>query len=116
MKALWLIKRGTWEVRETPMPLPKEGEVRIAVRAFGLNFAELMASNGLYPDAPKLPAILGYEVAGEIDAVGVGIDASRIGERVVALTHFGGHAQSCCVPSSVALAVPAGMSFETAAA
>jgi len=116
MKALWLVKRGTWEVRETPEPRPKAGEVRIAVRAFGLNFAELMASNGLYPDAPKLPAILGYEIAGEIDAVGEGVDASRVGERVVALTHFGGHAQSCCVPGERALSIPPTMPFETAAA
>ena len=116
MKALWLVKRGTWEIRETPEPRPKAGEVRIAVRAFGLNFAELMASHGLYPDAPKLPAILGYEVAGEIDAVGDGVDASRIGERAVALTHFGGHAQFCCVPSQFALTMPATMSFEAAAA
>jgi len=67
MKALWLVKRGTWEIREAPVPLPKPGEARVAVRVFGLNFAELMASQGLYPDAPKLPAILGYEIAGEID-------------------------------------------------
>ncbi|HTA39534.1 MAG TPA: alcohol dehydrogenase catalytic domain-containing protein, partial [Candidatus Acidoferrales bacterium] len=116
MKALWLVKRGTWEVRETPVPQPKAGEVRIAVRAFGLNFAELMASHGLYPDAPKLPAILGYEVAGEIDAVGEGVAASRVGERVVALAHFGGHAQSCCVREEAALVIPSTMPFETAAA
>jgi synaptic vesicle membrane protein VAT-1 len=116
MKALWLVKRGTWEVRETAAPQPKAGEVRIAVRAFGLNFAELMASHGLYPDAPKLPAILGYEIAGEIDAVGDGVDASRVGERVVALAHFGGHSQSCCVPSESALSIPPAMPFETAAA
>lgn len=116
MKALWLVKRGTWEVRETSEPRPKSGEVRIAVRMFGLNFAELMASQGLYPDAPKLPAILGYEAAGEINAVGEGVDASRIGERVVAMTHFGAHAQFCCVPSQFALPIPATMSFEAAAA
>jgi len=116
MKALWLVKRGTWEIRETPVPGPKAGEVRVAVRTFGLNFAELMASQGLYPDAPKLPAILGYEIAGLIDAVGEGIDTSRIGERVVALTHFCGHAQFCCVPSQYALPIPATMSFEAAAA
>jgi synaptic vesicle membrane protein VAT-1 len=116
MKALWLVKRGTWEIRKTPVPQPKPGEVRVAVRAFGLNFAELMASQGLYPDAPKLPAILGYELAGTIDAAGERVDASRIGERVVALAHFGAHAQFCCVPSQFALAVPASMSFETAAA
>ncbi|MBV8149792.1 MAG: zinc-binding dehydrogenase [Candidatus Eremiobacteraeota bacterium] len=116
MKALWLVKTGTWEIRETPEPQPKAGEVRIAVRAFGLNFAELMASNGLYPDAPKLPAILGYEVAGDIDAAGEGVDSSRIGERVVAMARFGGHAQYCCVPAPFALAIPSSMAFETAAA
>lgn len=116
MKALWLVRRHRWEIRETPVPVPKSGEVRIAARAFGLNFAELMASNGLYPDAPKLPAVLGYEVAGEIDAVGDGVDASRIGERVVALARFGAHAEFCCVPSQLALAIPATMSFEVAAA
>ncbi len=115
MKALWLVKRGSWEIRETPVPRPKPGGVRVAVRAFGLNFAELMASQGLYPDAPKLPAILGYEIAGQIDAVGEGVDASRIGERVVAFTHFGGHAEFCCLPSQDALPIPATMSFEAAA-
>jgi NADPH:quinone reductase-like Zn-dependent oxidoreductase len=58
MQALWLVKRGTWEVREAPEPLPKPGEVRIAVRAFGLNFAELMASQGLYPTPPNFPQFL----------------------------------------------------------
>jgi NADPH:quinone reductase-like Zn-dependent oxidoreductase len=115
MKALWLVKRGTWEIRETPVPQPKPGEVRVAVRASGLNFAELMASQRLYPDAPKLPAILGYEIAGEIDAVGENVDSSRTGERVVAFTHFGGHAQFCCVPSQYALPIPGTMSFEAAA-
>ena len=115
MKALWLVKRGSWEIRETPAPRPKPGEVRVAVRASGLNFAELMASQRLYPDAPKLPAILGYEIAGLIDAVGEGADASRIGERVVAFTHFGAHAQFCCVPSEYALPIPGAMSFEAAA-
>ncbi len=116
MKALWLIKLGTWEIWETPEPQPKPGEVRLAVRATGLNFAELMASQGLYPDAPKLPAILGYEVAGVIDAVGDGVDTARIGERVVGMTHFGGHAQYACIPSAFALAIPSRMSYEVAAA
>ncbi len=116
MKALWLIKSGTWEIRETPEPQPKAGEVRVAVRATGLNFAELMASQGLYPDAPKLPAVLGYEVAGIIDAVGDGVDTGRIGERVVGMTHFGGHAQYACVSSALALAIPPKMPYEVAAA
>lgn len=116
MKALWLVKRRTWEVRETPAPHPKPGEVRIEVRATGLNFSELMASRGLYPDAPKLPAILGYEAAGCIDEVGDGVDAGRTGERVVALTSFGAHAQYCCVPASLAVPIPAALSFDSAAA
>lgn len=116
MKALWLVKHGTWEIRETADPQPKAGEVRIAVRATGLNFAELMASQGLYRDAPKLPAILGYEVAGTIDTVGEGVDSSRIGERVVALVHFGGHAEYCCLPSQAALPIPQTMPYEAAAA
>jgi len=116
MKALWLVERGTWQVRETPEPRPGGGEVRIAVRAAGLNFAELMASQGLYPDAPKLPAILGYEVAGLVDAVGDGVDAARIGERVVGMTHFGGHAQYACVPADFAFPIPPQMQYEEAAA
>ncbi len=116
MKALWLVKHGSWQVRDTAEPQPTRGEVRIAVRATGLNFAELMASQGLYPDAPKLPAILGYEVAGTIDAVGDNVEAARIGERVVGMTHFGGHAQYACVPSPYALAIPAAMPYEVAAA
>ena len=116
MKALWLVKRGTWEVRDAPIPHPKPGEVRIEVRTTGLNFAELMASQGLYPDAPRLPAILGYEAAGIVDEVGDGIDATRVGERVVALAAFGAHAQYCCVPSQFALPIPPAMGFEAAAA
>ena len=51
--------------------------MRIKVRASGLNFADLMARVGLYPDAPKPPCVMGYEVAGEIDEVGPGVDRLR---------------------------------------
>ena len=81
MKALWLVKHGTWEIRESPDPHPKAGEVRIQVRATGLNFAELMASQGLYPDAPKLPAIFGYEAAGTIDAVYLDLHGAMVSEH-----------------------------------
>lgn len=116
MKALWLDRRRTWDVRETPAPHPKAGEVRIEVRSTGLNFSELMASRGLYPDAPKLPAILGYEAAGCIDEVGDGVDAKRVGQRVVALTAFGAHAQYCCVPARRAVPISNALTFATAAA
>jgi NADPH:quinone reductase-like Zn-dependent oxidoreductase len=60
---------GVLRVCAMPEPEPGEGEVRIAVRAAGLNFSEVSARQGLYPDAPKLPAVVGYEVAGTIEAL-----------------------------------------------
>src|SRR6187455_1939137 len=83
-----------FEVREVPEPTPGEGEVRIRVRAAGINFADVLARIGLYPDAPKPPMVVGYEVAGVVDAVGPGVTSVFPGERVVALTRFGGYATS----------------------
>ncbi len=81
MRSVWITRHGgpeVLEVRDTPDPVPGPGQVRIRVKAAGLNFAELMARMGLYPDAPKLPAVVGYEVAGVVDAVGDGgRDAGR---------------------------------------
>src|ERR1051326_4855119 len=70
MKQVWITKVGTPEslqVREGPDPVAKNGEVRVRVQASGVNFADIMARLGLYPDAPKLPAVMGYEVSGQID-------------------------------------------------
>jgi NADPH:quinone reductase-like Zn-dependent oxidoreductase len=119
MRAIWTTGTNgpdSLEVRETEDPEPGPGEVRIRVRAAGLCFAEVMAAQGLYPDAPKLPAVLGYEAAGVIDKVGGGVDARRAGSRVVAFTSFGGHSDVVCVPESQALAIPPGKGFEEAAA
>ena len=59
-----------FEMRESSEPAPGEGELRIRVRAAGINFADILARLGLYPDAPKPPLVVGYEVAGRIDAIG----------------------------------------------
>jgi NADPH:quinone reductase-like Zn-dependent oxidoreductase len=103
-------------VRETADPEPGPGQVRIRVRAAGLNFAEVMAAQGLYPDAPKPPCVVGYEVAGVIDALGDGVQSYPIGQRVLALTRFGGHADVVCVPAEQVLPMPDAMTFEAAAA
>jgi NADPH:quinone reductase-like Zn-dependent oxidoreductase len=119
MKGIWITKHGgpgVLQVRETPDPSPKAGEVRVRAKACGLNFAEVTARQGLYPDAPKPPCIVGYEGAGVIDAVGDGVPASRVGERVLYLSRFGGHADTVCVPAAQALVMPASMSFEDGAA
>ncbi|HVT66131.1 MAG TPA: medium chain dehydrogenase/reductase family protein [Trebonia sp.] len=119
MRAVWTTGTNgpdSLEVRETADPEPGQGQVRIRVRAAGLAFAEVMAAQGLYPDAPKLPAVLGYEAAGVIDKVGPGVDEHRVGSRVVALAHFGAHSDVVCVPETQALALPHGKDFAEAAA
>lgn len=101
---------------EHPDPTPAPGEVRIAVEASGLNFADLMGRMGLYPDRPALPCTMGYEVAGTIDAVGADVPESRVGERVVAMTRFGGHSTAVCVPSRQVVRRPDTMDAVTGAA
>jgi len=113
MRQVVITRRGgpeVLEVREVPDPQPKAGQVRIAVRAAGLNFADVMARIGVYPDAPPMPAVMGYEVAGEIE-----LPRERAGERVLALTPLGGQSEKVCVPAAAALPIPAGMSFAEAA-
>jgi synaptic vesicle membrane protein VAT-1 len=119
MRAIWIKKYGgpdVLEIREQADPTPKAGEVRVRVRACGLNFAELMAREGLYPDAPKPPCVVGYEASGVIDALGDGVTEPRIGTAVIALTRFGGHAEALCVPAGQTRPLPDGMSFEEGAA
>jgi len=119
MRAVWITGHGgpeALQVRETADPVPGPGQVRIRVSAAGLNFADVMAAQGLYPDAPKPPCVVGYEVAGVIDALGAGSAGLAAGQRVLAMTHFGGHSDVVCVPTDQALPIPEAMSFETAAA
>jgi NADPH:quinone reductase-like Zn-dependent oxidoreductase len=104
------------EVQERPDPLPGPGEVRVAVRAAGVNFAETMARVGLYPDAPKPPCVLGYEIAGEVESVGEGVTDRRPGERVMGGTRFGGEAELVTVPANQLLPLPERLSFEQGAA
>lgn len=119
MRQIWITKAGPPEVlqvREAPDPEPGEGEVRIRVRAAGINFADLMARVGLYPDAPKLPCVVGYEVSGVIDAVGSGVTRLAAGERVFGMPRFGGYTDTLVVKEEQAFRMPDAMSFEDAAA
>jgi synaptic vesicle membrane protein VAT-1 len=104
------------EVGERPDPPVGPGEVRIAVRAAGINFADTMARVGLYPDAPKPPCVLGYEVAGEIESVGEGVTDFEPGQRVMAGTRFGGQAELVTVPATQALPLPDRLDFAQGAA
>jgi synaptic vesicle membrane protein VAT-1 len=104
------------QVQERPDPAVGPGQIRIAVRAAGINFADTLARIGLYPDAPKTPCVLGYEVAGEVESVGEGVSEHAVGDRVFAGTRFGGQAELVTVPAEQALPLPDRLSFEQGAA
>ncbi len=95
-----------FQLREGPDPTPGPGEVRIRVRAAGINFADVLSRLGLYPDAPKPPLVVGYEVAGHIDAIGADVTGFADGDRVVSLTRFGGYSDVVVVPSGQAFHFP----------
>ncbi len=119
MRQVWITKAGSPEVlqvREAPDPTPQAGEVRVRVEASGINFADLMARMGIYPDAPKLPCVVGYEVAGTVDAVGSGVTEFEIGQPVLAITHFGGYSDVVCVPAWQVFLRPVQMSAQEGAA
>jgi NADPH:quinone reductase-like Zn-dependent oxidoreductase len=118
MRQVWIPRIGepeVLEVREAPDPEPKAGQVRVRVHASGINFADIMARMGLYPDSPKLPAVVGYEVAGVIDGVGDGVESFRDGDRVVCMTRFGGYSDVVCAPQAAIRSIPDTLDFEGAA-
>ncbi len=94
-------------------PSPKEGEILIAVRAAGVNRPDLLQRLGAYPPPPGAPATLGLEVAGEVV---VAAGRWKVGDKVTALLGGGGYAQYAVVDARHALPIPAGLSFEAAAA
>ena len=119
MKALVQTRNGGYEVlevQERPAPPVGPGEIRIEVKAAGINFADTMARLGLYPDAPKPPCVMGYEVAGLVESVGEGVTSHAVGDRVLAGTRFGGQAELVTVPAEQALPLPERLSFEQGAA
>jgi len=119
MKQLVITRHGppeVLEVRDTLDPTVTPGTVRIRVHAAGINFSDLLARQGLYPDAPKPPCTIGYEVSGLVDAVGAGVTTVRTGDRVVATTRFGGQSELVVVPADSVFPLPAAWSLEQGAA
>jgi NADPH:quinone reductase-like Zn-dependent oxidoreductase len=104
------------QVQERPDPAPGPGEALVDVKAAGINFADVMARVGLYPDAPKPPVVVGYEVAGTVAALGEGVEGVSVGERVAAPTRFGGYAERAVVPADGVIKLPDHISFEEGAA
>src|SRR5205807_8646110 len=107
---------GALKVEERPDPVPSKGQVLIRVKASGLNFADILARQGLYPDGPPKPCVMGYEVSGTVEAVGDGTDQTLIGNSVIAMTRFGGQAELVVAPITQILEKPETLSFEQGAA
>jgi NADPH2:quinone reductase len=103
------------QVVDIPVPAPGPGEVRVRHSAIGVNFIDTYNRSGLYP--VKLPAGLGGEGAGVIDAVGPGVSHFAVGDRVgYATTKPGSYAEARVVDANVVFKLPDAIDFETAAA
>jgi len=112
MKAIVLVSTGeakdAFEIRNFEMPSAGAGEVIVRVKASGLNFADVMARRGLYKDAPPLPSVLGYDVAGTVVETGKGVENLAVGQEVIAFTRFGGYAEYVKTPADAAICLPEG--------
>jgi NADPH:quinone reductase-like Zn-dependent oxidoreductase len=104
------------KVQEKPDPAPGPDEVVIRVRAAGLNFADILARQGLYPDSPPKPCVMGYEVSGVVEAAGKDVNSSFVGKSVVALVRFGGQSEMVAVKATQMFEKPEQLTFEQAAA
>ncbi len=107
---------GAMRMHTLPLPAPKAGEVRIAVRAASLNFPDLLIVEGKYQFKPALPFVPGAEFSGTIDAVGDGVTHLRVGQPVAAIAGTGGFASHAIVEAGRVLPLPAGFDLEDAAA
>jgi NADPH:quinone reductase-like Zn-dependent oxidoreductase len=123
MRAVVITKHGgpgVLQVQEQDDPTLAPGEVRIAVAASGVNFADVMARLGLYADAPDTPCVVGYEVAGTILELGEGVSESHPslshGQRVFASTKFGGYSSQVVAAATDVVELPEELTFEQGAA
>jgi NADPH2:quinone reductase len=101
---------------DLPVEPPGAGQLRVRVRATGVGATDLLLLAGKYRFAPKLPVVPGYEIAGVVDAVGEGVTGFEVGQRVAALTVYGGFAEMLVREASHFLPIPEGVSDVQAAA
>ena len=110
MRAVVITRHGdlsVLEVQDRPDPAPPgPGRVTVDVRAAGINFADTMARVGLYEDAPKPPMVVGYEVAGTVAEIAPDVAGFAVGDRVMAVTKFGGYASELVVPAGDVIPLP----------
>jgi NADPH:quinone reductase-like Zn-dependent oxidoreductase len=119
VRALVITEHGppdVLRVQERPDPQPGPGQVRVRVRAAGINFADLLARTGLYADAPKPPCVVGYEFAGDVESLGLGVEGLAVGDRVMGGCRFGGYAELVVASADATIPLPDGWSYEQGAA
>jgi NADPH:quinone reductase-like Zn-dependent oxidoreductase len=121
-RALMLTRKGGGNALDAledvslPIPQPGPGQVRVCVRATGIGSTDFMVLGGSYRYGPKIPFVPGYEVAGVVDAVGPGVEGLHVGQRVAALTVYGGFGEMLVRDASHFLPIPDGVSNRDAAA
>lgn len=106
----------TLVIEDVPSLEPKKGEIIIAVKACGVNFPDTLIIEGKYQFKPEPPFSPGSEVAGTVKVVGEGVKHLKVGQRVFALTVFGGYAEEATADAKTTFPIPPGMSFDQAAA
>src|SRR5947208_9938284 len=119
MRAIVTTRNGNvdaMKVEQRPDPSPGKDQVLVRVKAAGLNFADILARQGLYPDGPRKPCVMGYEVSGVIEEVGDEVDRSLIGKPVIAMTRFNGQAELVTTSAQQVFPKPEHLTFEEAAA
>jgi NADPH:quinone reductase-like Zn-dependent oxidoreductase len=97
------------EYLEQPDLEPGAGEVRAAVRAVGINFADITARMGLYPDSGKPPFVTGYEFSGVVDRIGEGVEGVQEGDAIIGMKNFGCYADSVVTSAELTFPLPAGI-------
>src|SRR5580692_9787355 len=118
-RAMMVTKAGGPEALtciELPAEEPRAGQLRVRVHAAGVGSTDLMLLAGKYRYAPKIPVVPGYEIAGTVDAIGPGVTGFAVGQRVAALTVYGGFAELLIREAEHFLPIPDGVSDRDAAA
>ncbi len=119
MKQIWITRKGApdvLQIKNSPDLIPRANEVLISVKTAGVNFSDILARRGRYPEAPNPPMVVGYEISGIVQSLGSDVSGFEIGQPVLAPVFFGGYATQCRVPKEQVFLLPDGMSFSQGAA